>query len=139
MEICSNGSLRAPALSLPLSRPRTPLRLDLGPFDTEPSEPMLRRMVFSIADVFMPVLGGRDVLPLNGSCLRFSADPRMAVPRPLPPPLLPAPAAPIAMSPSLSTLAGVVPRFCIPPLLGARLEANRPEVRVALGPVGGGA
>lgn len=137
--IRSNRSLVSRTLSLPRSLPRTPVKLDLGPFDPASSEPILCRILFCIAEVSIPVLVGRDVLPASGSCLRFCAEPRMAVPRPLPLPLTPTPAAPIATSPSLSTRAGVVPRFCIPPLLGARLEDSRPEVRVALGPVGGGA
>lgn len=123
--------------------PLTDLKLDLAPLDTGSSEPMLRRTDFCIAEGSIPVLGGCDLTP-SGSCLRPCVEPRPAAlprPLPLPLPLLPEPAAPITRSPSLSTRTGVLFRFCIPPLLGSRLEVGRSEVRaevrVARGPAGG--
>ena len=102
---------------------------------------MLRSTDFCIAEGSIPVFGGRDLVP-SGSCLRPSVEPRpAALPLPFPLSLLPEPTAPITRSPSLSIRTGVALRFCIPPLLGSRLEVRRSEVRaevrVARGPVGG--
>ena len=112
--------------------PRTDFKLDLAPRDKGASEPILRRMVFWIDEVSIPFLAGRDDLP-SGSCRRPGVARRVVpLPRPLPLPV------PIETSPSLSTrIEGAPLRFCIPPLLGCRLEVRRSDVRVARGPVGG--
>ena len=120
---------------LPL--PRTFLELDFGPFGVVSLEPMPRRTAFCIADGSIPVRVCRDVLAPSDSgfpLLGVRADPRMAAPRPRPLVRPFVPAWSITRSPSLSTRAGVVLRFWMPPLLGRRL-AMRPEAR---GPVGGG-
>ena len=121
---------------LPL--PRKLFKLDLGPLGAVSLEPILRRTAFCIADGSIPVRVGRDVLAPSESdvsLLRVRADPRMAAPRPRPLARPFAPAWSINKSPSLSTRVGVVFRFWMPPLLGRRLEARRPEAR---GPLGGG-
>lgn len=81
----------------------------------------------------------RDDLDMSESGVPFlegCREPRPRPARPVVPGLLPAPAAPIIRSPSLSSLAGAAFSFCIPPLFGIRLEARRPDVLEARGPVG---